>query len=70
MCKYVLALTTLSCAISSHVLAATIDEKWPDPEGPYLGQEPPGMVAEIFAPGIISTEESEINSAFSPDGTT
>jgi hypothetical protein len=25
-------------------------------KGPYLGQKPPGMTPEIFAPGIISTE--------------
>jgi len=34
--------------------------------GPYLGQKPPGMKPEIFAPGIISTEKSELNAVFSP----
>lgn len=29
-----------------------------DLEGPYLGQKPPGMTAEIFAPGIISKPDS------------
>jgi hypothetical protein len=37
-------------------------------KGPYLGQKPPGMTAEIFAPGIVSTEHSEFCSVFSPDG--
>ena len=37
-------------------------------EGPYLGQKPPGMTAEIFAPGIISTGNSERCAAFTPDG--
>ncbi len=37
-------------------------------KGAYLGQDPPGMEPEIFAPGIISTGESEGCSAFSPDG--
>ena len=37
-------------------------------KGPYLGQKPPEMTPQIFAPGIISTEEREINSVFSPDG--
>jgi Tol biopolymer transport system component len=37
-------------------------------KGPYLGQKPPGMIPEIFAPGFISTEKSELNSVFSPDG--
>lgn len=35
----------------------------------YLGQKPPGMKAEVFAPGIISTNFYEHSApAFSPDG--
>ena len=30
---------------------------WPDLRGPYLGQKPPGMTPEIFAPGIVSTKD-------------
>ena len=38
-------------------------------KGPYLGQKPPGMTPEIFASGIISTENSaEYGGHFSPDG--
>ena len=38
-------------------------------KGPYFGQTPPGMTPEIFAPGIISTEDKyELNSVFSPKG--
>ncbi|MBE0655504.1 MAG: hypothetical protein IH594_17005, partial [Bacteroidales bacterium] len=37
--------------------------------GPYLGQNPPGLTPEIFAPGIISTEQFEFGGTFSPDGT-
>ena len=40
---------------------------WPDVSGPYLGQKPPGKVAEVFAPGLISTGQSEIGSVFSPE---
>ena len=37
--------------------------------GPYLGQEPPGMQPEIFAPGIVSdTRFMEWCGTFSPDG--
>jgi len=37
--------------------------------GPYLGQKPPGMTPEIFAPGVVSSEHQEHSSlAFSPDG--
>ncbi len=36
---------------------------------PYLGQKPPGLIPEIFAPGIILTIHQEHSSlAFSPDG--
>ncbi|MCZ6852323.1 MAG: hypothetical protein O7G86_00265 [Gammaproteobacteria bacterium] len=44
------------------------NDDWPDVTGPYFGQEPPGMMAEMFAPNVISTDRSEINSVFSPDG--
>ena len=44
-------------------------EDFPVLKGPYLSQKPPGMKPEIFAPGIISTEEKyELNSIFSPKG--
>ncbi len=38
-------------------------------EGPYLGQKPPKDTAVVFAPGIVSTDASELNAVFSPDGT-
>lgn len=37
-------------------------------KGAYIGQEPPGSVPEIFAPGFISTDKNELNSVFTPDG--
>lgn len=38
-------------------------------KGPYLGQKPPGMIPEIFAPEIVSSEHQEHSSlAISPDG--
>tara|TARA_B110000467_G_C18294271_1_gene466852 strand:+ start:78 stop:950 length:873 start_codon:yes stop_codon:yes gene_type:complete len=35
-------------------------------EGPYMGQKPPGKVAEPFAPGIISKEGWELEGVFAP----
>jgi hypothetical protein len=32
---------------------------FPALKGPYLGQKPPGMTPELFAPGIITTDKSE-----------
>ncbi len=37
-------------------------------KGPYLGQKPPGTTPEIFAPEIISTDESEGSSGFARNG--
>ncbi|MFY0602768.1 MAG: PD40 domain-containing protein [Flavobacteriaceae bacterium] len=36
-------------------------------EKPYLGQKPPGLTPIPFAPGLVSTEIHETNSAFTPD---
>lgn len=37
------------------------------PGGPYLGQTPPGLVAEPFAPGIVSTNAYEYGVTMAPD---
>ena len=39
-------------------------EEFPALKGPYLGQKPPSMMPEIFAPGIISTHYSQSYIAF------
>ena len=45
------------------------DSDFPILKGPYLGQKPPGIIPEIFAPGIVSTEMHEHSiPSFSPDG--
>jgi len=36
-------------------------------EGPYLGQIPPGLIPETFAPSIVSTKGWEYSGAFTPD---
>lgn len=41
-------------------------DEFPILEGPYLGQKPPGMMAESFAPGIISREGKELEGVFAP----
>lgn len=43
-------------------------EDLPVLKGPYLGQQPPGMSPEVFAPGIVSTGMNEAALTFSPDG--
>ena len=41
---------------------------FPELSGPYLGQMPPGLEPEIFAPGIISTGLATRDVAMTPDG--
>ena len=43
-------------------------KSFPVLKGPYLGQKPPGMTPEVFAPGIVSTDVSEFGCTFAPDG--
>lgn len=38
------------------------------PSGPYLGQKPPGMTPEVFAPGIVSKEGDQGRLFIAPDG--
>ena len=43
-------------------------DEFPVLEGPYLGQKPPGSIPEIFAPGIVNTEEyREVEGMFAAD---
>lgn len=39
----------------------------PTLEGPYLGQTPPGLIPQPFAPGIVTTKGWEYGAIFSPD---
>lgn len=47
--------------------AETTNPKFPLIRGPYLGQEPPGLEPEIFAPGLASTGENEAIAFFYPN---
>lgn len=60
--KAVLLLSTLALGAASNA-----GDVAPAPAGPYLGQTPPGMTPEVFAPGIVSTENWEVSGVFSPD---
>jgi len=46
----------------------TQQSDFPVLSGEYLGQEPPGLEGELFAPGIMSTGLAELNSVFFPGG--
>ena len=41
-------------------------DNFPALKGSYMGQKPPGMMAEPFAPGIISKDGWELEGVFAP----
>jgi len=49
-------------------MRCSYQEKFPVLKGPYLGQKPPGMVPELFAPDLLSVGGDEANITFTPDG--
>lgn len=57
-----LLLTFLAVSGGSHA-----QDELPVLEGPYLGQKPPGLTPEAFAPGIIQTKNWEGGAVFSLD---
>jgi len=68
MMKTKVSLIGIVILISAFVWSVAQNEKFPILKGEYLGQKPPGIKPEVFAPGIVSTTQGEFNAAFSPDG--
>ena len=64
---FVMAVT--SFILISPLSAQETEKKFETLKGPYLGQDPPGLVPQIFAPGIISTDGSEGCAVFFRKGT-
>jgi hypothetical protein len=63
--------TVLICCLLILVApnAPAQQKKFPKLTGPYLGQKPPGITPEIFAPGLVSLAAYyECCRAISPDG--
>jgi len=56
----------LACLLVISIESQQTD--FPALTGPYIGQKTPGMIPEIFAPGIVSTCLDELDSVFSADG--
>lgn len=57
--KYIFISIVLLFSIIAFSSNSYGQDEFPVLESPYLGQEPPGLTPEIFAPGIISTEHHE-----------
>lgn len=62
ICILMLLLSMLVISSKSYT-----QDEFPVLQGPYLGQTPPGLTPEAFAPGIVTTEHYEFGGAFSPD---
>jgi Tol biopolymer transport system component len=67
--KPVLAILGCALLLTACPGQQTAEQETPLPTGDWLGQEPPGDVPQLFAPGVVSTELDELNSIFSPDAT-
>jgi len=52
-------LIVLMCCSLISLVSCSQDNNSPVIKGPYLGQKPPGMTPEVFAPGIVSTKNHE-----------
>jgi Tol biopolymer transport system component len=59
---------TVSLIFSLGTAFAEQDPKFAPSAGAYLGQAPPGLSPQIFAPGLVSAEAPEFHPAFSSDG--
>lgn len=59
--------TTLASFLLIIGCANTIHSDGKLAESDYLGQKPPGLVPEAFAPGIVTTNGYEYGGAFTPD---
>jgi hypothetical protein len=53
--KPILPALAFSCLLVATANVFFKPNDFPKLTGPYLGQKPPGMKPEIFAPGIVST---------------
>jgi len=65
--KRIFLSTTLLFSILVMSSNSYSQDETPVIEGPYLGQKPPGLTPEAFAPGIVTTEFYEFNGVFTPD---
>ena len=63
--KHICVMSVLLVAVPS--LTAQ-QQNFPKLTGPYLGQKPPGLTPELFAPGIITTPFNEAYPSFTKTG--
>ena len=67
--KYICTVMLLVLSFSALSADSDLKDRKPLLEGPYLGQQPPGMTPEVFAPGYVSSEHRDHNGFFNADTT-
>lgn len=66
--KKLLFIIVAAVPITAYALCQAGQKDFPLLKGPYLGQTVPGTIPEVFAPGVISTDQFEFGGTFSPEG--
>lgn len=67
--KVSIILVILIIVASDNSFSQEKSNEFPILTGPYLGQKPPGIAPEIFAPGLLNNDSTgAFCSVFSPDG--
>lgn len=59
------SLTVLASVVATSSIAVAAAD-FPVIKGPLMGQTPPGKVAEVFAPGLVSKDGWELEGVFAP----
>ena len=57
----------LTLCLSLCLSGCVTEDDAPQLSGDYLGQDPPGLTARVFAPGVVSTVHGELNAVFAHD---
>ncbi len=63
----ILSLFLPGLIVLSSLALMSQDAAFPRLTGPFLGQTPPGSIAQLFAPGIVKSSHASVT--ISPDGT-
>ena len=66
--RHALATAVLCLGALPAAAGATAQTTRSRPQGPYLGQTPPGVTPQVFAPGFVSADGHEFACSFTPDG--
>lgn len=63
-----IVMALMACRLPLAARGNADDKLLPQARGPYLGQVPPGPTPQVFAPGIVSTDDGwEAAISFAPD---